>query len=158
MGKDTFLSHGITSGVHIAYVTKLDSTCCCIYLPTLLAKQLSCAHMHTWLLKVYQVALMPGAAMLEAALSSATLLTHTLVGNEDCEAILANAIMSKAMLMSSKTSMYCVIDQNGHTPTVTLRSQLGHVNVLDHLHGDVISSQGKCFANTLTSECCREAI
>ena len=80
---------------------------------------------------------MPGAAMLEAALSSATFLRHTVVGNEHFDAILANAVLANAMRMSSKTSMYCFIDQYGHSPTVTLQSRLGPVNGLEHLHGDV---------------------
>lgn len=101
---------------------------------------------YTSAVKVYKRPLMPGAAMLEAAISSATLLTHHTDGNESCKAILADGVMPNAMVLSPKSFMYCVFDRNRSIPMVSLRSQLGPHGAPDHMRGDVGINKGISFA------------
>ena len=83
--------------------------------------------------------------MLEAAISSVTLLIHHTDGNQTCKAILANGVMPNAMVLSPKSFMYCVFDRIRSIPVVSLRSQLGPHSAFDHMRGDVAIKKGIAF-------------
>ena len=86
---------------------------------------------------------MPAATMLEAALSAATLLMHTVDDNDARKAFVANGAMPNAMYMSTKRSMFTLVALNGHSPTIAIRSQLGPDRALDHMRGEFIINRGK---------------
>lgn len=100
-------------------------------------------------MKVFGKPLLPGAAMLEAALSTKDNLLFGMESNDSYKVLLANVGMLSPLLISTKTILQCEVAHTkvGSSITILSLAETRTIGSMKHLHG-FFATVGGAILNT----------